>query len=626
VRRPRLVLAGVCAALALATAPVGPAASAAGPDDPETSGGPEASVGSGAPAARAPLPPKRATATGSGGAVTSVDPDASRIGLNVLKQGGNAVDAAVATAAALGVTEPYSAGVGGGGYFLLYDAASGRVRSIDGRETAPAAIGREPFLDPETGEPYEFTPDLVTSGRVVGVPGTPETWRTALARWGTRSLGSVLAPSAQLARRGFVVDPTFRSQTEQNVERFRAFTSTRHLYLRGGLPAVGSRFRNPGLARTYDALGRDPLLFRRPAFAREVAQAARNPPTVADPGLPVPRGRITSGDVTGYRVRVQAPTSTAYRGLDVVGMAPSSSGGTTIGEALNILEGTDLSSLDDTQFLHRYLEAGALAFADRAAYVGDDAFVDVPVAALLDQAYGDERVCGIDPARAADKPVAAGDVTDYDGECAGGEPSPGAAAADTENVSTTHLTTADRWGNVVSYTLTIEQTGGSGIVVPRRGFLLNNELTDFSLTYDADDPNRVQPGKRPRSSMSPTLVLRDGVPVIALGSPGGSTIITTVLQTLLNRLDRGMTLPEAVAAPRASPRNTAEVSAEPAFIDAYGPGLTALGHQLVESGDALTAESEIGALTGIELGPGGEMTAVAEPTRRGGGSAKVVRP
>jgi len=248
------------------------------------------------------------------------------------------------------------------------------------------------------------------------------------------------------------------------------------------------------------------------------------------------------------------------------------------------------------------------------------------VSALLDQAYGDERACGIDPARAADKPVAAGDVTDYDGECAGGEPSPGAAAADTENVSTTHLTTADRWGNVVSYTLTIEQTGGSGIVVPRRGFLLNNELTDFSLTYDADDPNRVQPGKRPRSSMSPTLVLRDGVPVIALGSPGGSTIITTVLQTLLNRLDRGMTLPEAVAAPRASPRNTAEVSAEPAFIDAYGPGLTALGHQLVESGDALTAESEIGALTGIELGPGGEMTAVAEPTRRGGGSAKVVRP
>jgi len=563
VRRPRLVLTGLCVALAVGAAPAGPSARAAGPDGPGTAD---------SPAARAPLPPKRATATGSGGAVTSVDPDASRIGLNVLKQGGNAVDAAVATAAALGVTEPFSAGVGGGGYFLHYDAASGQVRSIDGRETAPAAIGREPFLDPETGEPYEFTPDLVTSGRVVGVPGTPETWRTALARWGTRSLGSVLAPSARLARRGFVVDPTFRSQTEQNVERFGAFTSTRHLYLRGGLPVVGTRFRNPGLARTYDALARDPQLFRRAGFAREVAQAARNPPTVADPGLPVPRGRITSGDVTGYRARVHAPTSTSYRGYDVVGMAPSSSGGTTIGEALNILEGTDLSSLDDTQYLHRYLEAGALAFADRAEYVGDDAFVDVPQKELLDQAYGDERACAIDPTRAADKPVAAGDVSDYDGQCAGGEASPGAVADDTENVSTTHLTTADRWGDVVSYTLTIEQTGGSGIVVPRRGFLLNNELTDFSLTYDADDPNRVQPGKRPRSSMSPTMVLRDGAPVLALGSPGGSTIITTVLQTLLNRLDREMSLPEAVAAPRASPRNTAEVSAEPPSSTPTGRG------------------------------------------------------
>ena len=238
-------------------------------------------------------------------------------------------------------------------------------------------------------------------------------------------------------------------------------------------------------------------------------------------------------------------------------MAPSSSGGSTVGEALNILEGCDLAGMDDAAALHHYLEASALAFADRGAYVGDPAYVDVPLRDLLSQKYADERACLLDPEHGATKPVAAGDVTSYDGECdaPAGE---GAAAPDTEGSSTTHLTAADRWGNVVAYTLTIEQTGGSGIVVPGRGFLLNNELTDFSAVFDEADPNRIQPGKRPRSSMSPTIVLRDGRPFLALGSPGGSTIITTVLQVLLNRIDLGMTIPEAIAAPRAAQRNTAD--------------------------------------------------------------------
>ena len=178
------------------------------------------------------------------------------------------------------------------------------------------------------------------------------------------------------------------------------------------------------------------------------------------------------------------------------------------------------------------------------------------------------------------KPTAAGDVTSYDGVCPAA-PAKGTVDADTENISTTNLTVADRWGNVVEYTLTIEQTGGSGQVVPRHGFLLNNELTDFSTVYDAADPNRIQPGKRPRSSMSPTIVLKDGKPFMALGSPGGSTIITTVLQMVINRIDLGMSIEEAIAAPRATQRNTASTNAEPAFISAYGPALTALGHTLV---------------------------------------------
>jgi gamma-glutamyltranspeptidase/glutathione hydrolase len=178
----------------------------------------------------------------------------------------------------------------------------------------------------------------------------------------------------------------------------------------------------------------------------------------------------------------------------------------------------------------------------------------------------------------------------------------------------------------VEYTLTIEQTGGSGQVVPRHGFLLNNELTDFSTVYDPADPNRIQPGKRPRSSMSPTIVLKNGKPFMALGSPGGSTIITTVLQMLVNRIDLGMDAPQAIAAPRATQRNGVNTVAEPAFIAAYGQALTALGHTLVPAGDAFTSAAEIGAATAIEFGPGGLMTAVAEPARRGGGSAKVVDP
>jgi gamma-glutamyltranspeptidase/glutathione hydrolase len=314
-----------------------------------------------------------------------------------------------------------------------------------------------------------------------------------------------------------------------------------------------------------------------------------------------------------------------YRGYDVYGMAPSSSGGSTVGEALNILERYDISAMDDGEALHHYLEASALAFADRGAYLGDPAYVDVPLDDLLSDTFAKERACEIGDT-AIPKPVAAGDVNDYDGVC--DAPAPAAREAeDTENISTTNLTVTDRWGNVAEYTLTIEQTGGSGMVVPGRGFLLNNELTDFSLEYDEDDPNRLQPGKRPRSSMAPTIVLKDGKPVIALGSPGGSTIITTVLQMLFNHLDRGMSLPQTIAAPRASQRNGPTTSAEPAFLAAYETVLEQVyGHNLVPSGDGLTTNPDIGAATAIGFGRHGRLTAVAEPERRGGGAAYVVHP
>ncbi len=565
------------------------------------------------------------TAIGRGGAVTTVDPEASAAGLKVLKAGGNAVDAAVAAAATLGVTEPYSAGIGGGGYFVYYNAKTGKVRTIDGRETAPSKMPQDAFIDPDTGKAYPFTPDLVTSGVSVGTPGTLATWDKALANWGTWSLADALAPATKVADRGFKVDATFRQQTLDNLERFSAFKDTKKLFLRGGdAPEVGSVFRNPDLAETYRAIAaKGTAAFYRGPLARLISDVVRKPRRAKNTELPTPKGYLTARDLRDYKVRSQRATKVSYRGHDVYGMAPSSSGGTTVGEALNILERYDLSAMTTEQALHHYLEASALAFADRGKYVGDPAYVDVPVKRLLDDRFAAERACSLNPAKAAAKPVPAGDVTTYDGACTAGS-AKGVTDTDTENISTTNLTVADQWGNVVEYTLTIEQTGGSGITVPGHGFLLNNELTDFTTVYDAADPNRIQPGKRPRSSMSPTIVLKDGKPFLALGSPGGSTIITTVLQMLVNRIDLGMTLQEAIAAPRASQRNTASVTAEPAFIDAYGAALTALGHTVAPAGDAFTSAAEIGAATAIEFGPRGLLTAVAEPSRRGKGSAKVV--
>lgn len=570
---------------------------------------------------------KTATATGYGGAVSTVDPEASAAAIDILRRGGNAADAAVAAAATLGVTEPYSAGVGGGGYFLFYSSHTGHVSTIDGRETAPATMPHDAFIDPKTGKPYNFTPELVTSGVSVGVPGTPATWERALDRWGTKDLDDVLEPAIRVADRGFVVDDTFRQQTLDNKLRFEAFTSTSKLFLPGGdAPAVGSIFKNPDLAATYRLLAdKGTSGFYHGALAKEIAAAVQAPPKTKTTKLPIPAGHLTTADLAKYRALNQRPTHVEYRGLDVYGMAPSSSGGTTVGEALNILEPFDLTGMSTPSALHHYLEASALAFADRGKYVGDPAFVDVPTDALTDPLFGKERSCEINPKLAAVKPVAPGNVANYDGACPAAAAAP-ASEKDTENISTTNLTVADKWGNVVEYTLTIEQTGGSGIVVPGRGFLLNNELTDFSTVYDPKDPNRIDPGKRPRSSMSPTIILEDGDPFLALGSPGGSTIITTVLQTILNRVDLGMNISDAIAAPRAAQRNSAKVTAEPGFIALYEKHLMPFGHVFTPSGDAFTSAAEIGAATAIEFKSGGRLVAAAEPVRRGGGSAMVVKP
>jgi gamma-glutamyltranspeptidase / glutathione hydrolase len=348
-----------------------------------------------------------------------------------------------------------------------------------------------------------------------------------------------------------------------------------------------------------------------------MVEAVQQPPVAPDANHTWRPGVMTMRDVRAYVAPERAPTRVGYRGLDVYGMGPPSSGGSTVGEALNILEGFDLRAADRTQALHLYLEASRFSFADRNAYLADPDFFDVPLAGLLSDEFAAERRALIDPHRAATSPVPPGDPYPFDDGAAG---TAQRAVTALHSETTTHLTVSDRLGNVVSYTFTIESTGGNGVVVPGWGFLLNNELTDFnfdSLTH----PNRVEGGKRPRSSMSPTIVLRHGEPLLALGSPGGSMIITTVLQILVDRIDLGATLPDAIAAPRASQRNTATTTAEPAFVSSpEGQALAA------EFGHAFSTMAEIGAATGLEFLPHGRVLAAAEPHRRGGGSAMVETP
>ncbi|GHE71280.1 gamma-glutamyltranspeptidase [Streptomyces spiralis] len=570
-------------------------------------------------AARPGAAPKVPVAVGYGGAVASVDQDASAAGIEVLKKGGNAVDAAVATAAALGVTEPYSAGVGGGGYFVYYDARTRSVHTIDGRETAPLTAGSDLFL--ENGKPLAFN-DAVSSGLSVGTPGTPATWQKALDEWGSRRLGTVLKPAERLARDGFTVDDTFRSQTASNETRFRYFPDTAKLFLPGGrLPVVGSTFKNPELARTYEELGRKGVgAIYRGDIGDDIVKTVDHPPVDPASGWNARPGKLAEKDLAAYQAKLQAPTRASYRGLNVYSIAPSSSGGTTVGEALNILENTDLSKASEVQYLHHFIEASRIAFADRGRWVGDPAFEDVPTAGLLSQRFADSRACLIKDDAVLTSPLAPGDPR-HPAACGTG----GTAAPTTyEGENTTHLTVADRWGNVVSYTLTIEQTGGSGITVPGRGFLLNNELTDFSFAPAnpaVHDPNLPGPGKRPRSSISPTIVLdAHNQPVVALGSPGGATIITTVLQTLTGFLDRHLPLVDAIAAPRASQRNAAQTELEPGLYD------SPLRQQLEAIGHSFKLNPEIGAATGVQRLPNGKWLAAAEKVRRGGGSAMVVHP
>jgi gamma-glutamyltranspeptidase/glutathione hydrolase len=626
-RLPAVPALSAVAALAIAVVPAAVTSSAAGAT--ATAGHAAASAARAAPGQALAGEQKQAVAVGTGGAVASMDLDASKAGIAVLRAGGNAIDAAVATASTLGVTNPFVAGPGGGGFMVIYLARTHQVVTIDGRESCPQACTPAMFTDPQTGQPlgYTYASDQPLS---TGVPSMVATWAKALQLYGAKSFAADLQPAIATAQHGFRVDQDFQQLTESALPLLQAYPASHWLLTAGGNPLpAGFLLRNPDLARTYRLLARyGPSYLYDGPLGQAIVQADDHPAITPGNTLITLPGIMTTTDLRSYTTRVQPPTHVTYRGLDIYSMAPPSSSGSTVGEALNILGGWDLGTEPRATALFHYLEASRLAFADRNAYVGDPRYVNVPLQGLLDPAFAATRRCLVGDT-ALTSPVAPGDpYPPYQGcgSAAPRQPLP------PEGMHTNNIVTTDKWGNIAAYTNTINFFGGSGMTVPGYGFLLNNEMTDFDFAPPAPgayDPNLPAGGKQPRSSMGPVIAFTRGQPAFTVGAAGGSTIITTILQIIVNHVDFGMPLPGALAAPRVSQRNTPTSLAEPDFYNsALAQQLTSqFGEQFtLATGPILPLDNYPGDATGIQFLGHGVAEAVAEPVRLYGGSALVVHP
>jgi gamma-glutamyltranspeptidase / glutathione hydrolase len=570
------------------------------------------------------------TATATGGAVASMDQDASQAGIDVLRKGGNAIDAAVATASALGVTIPFVAGPGGGGFMVIYDARTHSVTTIDGRENCPAACTSSMFVDPSTGQPMNYT---VASDQPLstGVPGNLATWAKAVALYGKLPLAQDLRPAIKIAERGFQVNADFVQLTESGLPTLQAYPASRQLLLdpSGNPLAVGTVMKNPDLAKTYKLIAKDgPAAFYNGPIGQAIVRADDHP--VLEPGQTIVTqpGIMTTSDLRNYQAYVQAPTHVRYRGLDVYGMAPPSSGGSTEGEILNILSGYNLGAEPRATALFHYLEASRLAYADRNRWVGDPRQESVPLNGLLNPAFAAERRCLISTT-AGTSPVAPGNPFAPFTSCPTSTQMQ-ASSVSPEPDQTNNIVTTDRYGDIVAYTNTINFFGGSGQVVPGYGFLLNDELTDFDFAPSSPstpDPNLPAANKQPRSSMGPVIALKDGKPQFAIGAAGGSTIIETVVQTLINHIDFGMSLSDALNAPRVSQTNSTTSTAEPNFYNSnlarqltsqYGEQFT------LATGPIEPLDSYPGDATALQVLPRRGAEAIAEAYRLGGGSALAI--
>lgn len=470
--------------------------------------------------------------------VAAANPLAVQAGADVLRAGGSAADAMVAVQIVLGLVEPQSSGLGGGAFLVWFDAQTGQLTTLDGRETAPLAATPRLFQD-ENGEPLQFF-DAVVGGRSVGTPGTPALLEQAHRRWGRAPWPSLFQAGIKLADDGFAVSPRLAGLIRRDAERLARFPDTAEYFLPGGSPLMaGDRLINKPYAKTLRALARDgaDAFYTGPIAAdvvRTVANAAGNP------------GVLSATDLAIYQVRERAPVCAPYRAHQVCGMGPPSSGALTVGQILGMLQGYDLSALGpaNPDAWRLIGDASRLAFADRGRYMADADYVPMPTKGLIDPGYlrtrgtllsGDDALPEVSPGNPE---------FDHAGNWADD--------VSIELPSTSHISIVDRYGNVLSMTTTIENAFGSRLMVG--GFLLNNELTDFSFRSHRNGvpiANRLEPGKRPRSSMAPTIVMKDGKPVLAIGSPGGSRIIGYVVQAIIGWIDWGMDTQQAISMPHA---------------------------------------------------------------------------
>lgn len=534
---------------------------------------------------------------GKDGMVATAHPLASEIGADVLKKGGNAIDAAVAIQFALNVTEPMMSGIGGGGFMMVYDGKTKDTTIIDSRERAPAGATPDMFLD-ENGKAIPFS-ERSTKGTAVGVPGTLKGLEAALDKWGTRSMKQLITPSIKLAEKGFPIDSVLADAISNYQEKLSR-TAAKDVFLPNGEPLKeGDTLIQKDLAKTFKLIrskGTDAF------YEGKLAKALSD--TVQNFG-----GSMTEKDLENYDITIDEPIWGDYQGYQIATTPPPSSGGIFLLQMLKILDDFNLSQYHVRSWEKYQLlaETMHLSYADRASYAGDPEFVNVPLKGLLHPDYIKERQQLINVDQVNKKPKA-GDPWKYQEGSANYKQVE--QPKDKVEGQTTHFTVADRWGNVVSYTTTIEQLFGTGIMVPDYGVILNNELTDFDAVPGG--ANEVQPNKRPLSSMTPTILFKDDKPVLTVGSPGGATIISSVLQTILYHIEYGMELKAAVEEPRIYTNSMSSYRYEDGVPEDVLSKLNGMGHKFGKS------PVEIGNVQSISIDhENGSFKGVADSSRNG---------
>lgn len=526
---------------------------------------------------------------------SSADPRATAAGAEILAKGGSAADATMAMMLALTVVEPQSSGIGGGGFLVHYDAEGGKISTINGRETAPAAATPQRFTD-ANGKPIPFL-QAFPGGKSVGVPGNIRLMAEAHRKWGKLKWAEIFKPAIRLADKGFVVNRTLESRLAMIQRLWPQFETARSIYWVDGKPAkAGMTLRNPELAKTLRLIAKKgPDAFYTGAIANSIVDTVNK--SVVAPG------DMTLADLAAYKAVEQNAVCAPYRVYVICGMAPPSSGATTVIQILGTLERFDMKALgkDDPKSWFLIGQAMQLAYADREKYLGDASFVQVPVTGLIDKAYLAERSALIDPSKArADYP-------------AGNPPGamPRTAAISGEVAGTTHFSAVDAKGSIANMTSTIEGPFGSQLIAG--GFFLNNELTDFTFAPEKDGApvaNRVEGGKRPLSSMAPTIVFnREGKPVLALGSAGGKRIIMHVTKTLVGVLDFGLPLKEAIALPNI-------YFGGGALLVEENTTLATMAQQLANFGQPVKPEDLGSKVNGLQL-IDGQWTGAADPRSEG---------